>query len=1320
MLALLAAISNVFAATYTLPQDISSSPFNCSGSGPQYTCNNTINLGKNTTINMTSDVTLNITGHFRAGKDFTVRSNGFELNINASQDVIIASKANFTGNISAGNDIRFDKDSSVTGNLTAANKLTLGKNTVVDGICTPTHPQCTGGVPTPSSGCESFSDKFNSVSYGNQDGTANWSGNWFETNDNGSPKNGEIRITGNRLRIENRNRAITRSADLSAYSSATLSFDYEEKSFDRSSDYIDVEVKGGGNSWTSLQNFAGSSVGSGSTNLVISNIFLANDFKIRFITSNSLGGSDRFHVDNLNIEACGSAEPTINSLTTTDTTPVITGTFNSANAAGGLTIQLNAIIYTLGSSAELSSSGDDWTLDLSSATPLAIGVYDVVATVDDGAGTTTSDSTVDELSIIAMVCNATFRDEFSSASFANNDGDMSFSTNWDEFEGSSLTVPESSPNASSGHVSISAGTLKLNNYSPESSNAPGVERELNLSGFTSATFSFDFVTSGGVDNDDSLLVRASSNGGTNWTLLENINGIRDTSGTKSYDLTPYISANTKISLRFNTSINSGACCYGASPETISIDNINIDASQSCAIVDHYSISHSGTGITCAPETITITAHDSSHAAFAVPADTAITISTNPLVDAITSSPVTILSGQTSASFTISEATVTPLIDINVTDGSATENSGSAISADDPSLAFVDSLFQFVTDISSPPSTTISTQLGGKPSSTLPNAHNIYLRAVRTDNTSGSPVCVNALDAGTHSIDMGYQCLDTDNCSANEVRISNNLTYNSGSSTTIAHNDGSTTGNTLPVTLNFESNGYAPLSFVYNNVGLISLFAKDYITSTGGTINTGISDQFVVRPFALRLDFDDGSGAYNMRELDWNDAVLNGSDGNVSYSDPADSPQNSTIFQIAGSDFPADITGVLWQAIDDSDMNGEPDAGANLFNNTIATLFGQESSSVIELTHTLEQPAGADSGVLTSSFINTYSNGRTEGIINWDEVGIIDMHLNLVSYLGDTSYTTIHTTEDVGRFIPARLAVAANMPFFEAECNGIFSYFGQEFSYQIDPVLTITAISANGNPTNNYDSIFWKFNSTLLNRSYSKDVALSSTSVLSPATTMGSILITDTNNLDGDRVYTISGEKLTASKPVDAEPPITNTTALVDLNIPVADLTDTDLVCYDPNADGNCDSFEFSNLTGTELRYGRLALDNVYGSELVSLTMPMQTEFFNGSNFVVNSEDNCTVINDSDLMINPALSGGSSTVSVTSPFAVNGVLDISLTAPGAGNTGDIVVSVDLNASIDAWLQFNWDGLAGVEDPSATATFGIFRGDTKQIFYRQIYQ
>ncbi|WP_345252470.1 Ig-like domain-containing protein, partial [Kangiella taiwanensis] len=88
--------------------------------------------------------------------------------------------------------------------------------------------------------------------------------------------------------------------------------------------------------------------------------------------------------------------PTVNPLTTTDGTPVITGT---ADSADDLTVTVNGVTYTEGDGNLVDNGDGTWTLTVPDADALTEGTYDVTASVSDDAGNTADDATTDELVI---------------------------------------------------------------------------------------------------------------------------------------------------------------------------------------------------------------------------------------------------------------------------------------------------------------------------------------------------------------------------------------------------------------------------------------------------------------------------------------------------------------------------------------------------------------------------------------------------------------------------------------------------------------------------------------------------------------------------------------------------------------------------------------------------------------------------------------------------------------------------------------------------------------------------------------------------------
>ena len=155
---------------------------------------------------------------------------------------------------------------------------------------------------------DTWLDNFSAASYANNNGSVNWSGNWIETNDDGSANSGEIDITGGELRIQDNGggaSTIEREASLSG-ASATLSFNFRTQNVE-AGDQMRVEVSSnGGGSWTTLETFTGSFAAS--TRSYNISAFIATNTRVRFIEINGYSGSDSFLVDNFQIKE-NSIEP---------------------------------------------------------------------------------------------------------------------------------------------------------------------------------------------------------------------------------------------------------------------------------------------------------------------------------------------------------------------------------------------------------------------------------------------------------------------------------------------------------------------------------------------------------------------------------------------------------------------------------------------------------------------------------------------------------------------------------------------------------------------------------------------------------------------------------------------------------------------------------------------------------------------------------------------------------------------------------------------------------------------------------------------------
>lgn len=157
-------------------------------------------------------------------------------------------------------------------------------------------------------------DEFSQESYSNNNGLESWATNWTESNDDGNPGYGDIKITGSELMLKDDNRAIQRSANLYDAVTAALSFDYRRFSFDNASDYVAIQIStNGGANWTELGRLAGPASDSNmqAASYDITD-YVPNTIIIRLATSSYLSDYDRLYIDNLQIEferSAGTPDP---------------------------------------------------------------------------------------------------------------------------------------------------------------------------------------------------------------------------------------------------------------------------------------------------------------------------------------------------------------------------------------------------------------------------------------------------------------------------------------------------------------------------------------------------------------------------------------------------------------------------------------------------------------------------------------------------------------------------------------------------------------------------------------------------------------------------------------------------------------------------------------------------------------------------------------------------------------------------------------------------------------------------------------------------
>lgn len=295
-------------------------------------------------------------------------------------------------------------------------------------------------------------------------------------------------------------------------------------------------------------------------------------------------------------------------------------------------------------------------------------------------------------------------------------------------------------------------------------------------------------------------------------------------------------------------------------------------------------------------------------------------------------------------------------------------------------------------------------------------------------------------------------------------------------------------------------------------------------------------------------------------------------------------------------------------------------------------------------------------------------------------------------IGSTANAT-----NYGRFYPDHFNYAATLT---AGCNG-FTYMGQP---RLGVELTLSAVNLNGAVTPRYTAGYSHLATFSITAAGGGSVARMSPVLPAFDWSSGSYTVSEpatsyTRATDPDGSF----ESFALQANILAEPDG------VQILIPG--------IPPDPPAYGNTQS---SN--ATKIRFGRLRLSNVYGS-LSPLAMPVEAQYWTGNSWVRNSDDNCTAITTANVWRSVAgwtptgpgvLAGGVGTISLV---------------PAAPGSATVCADLDADHGLACaatsaalpWLQSRWPGAATWDnDPSATATFGVFSPEGRRgVYNREMY-
>ncbi|MFB2763724.1 DUF6701 domain-containing protein [Marinobacter shengliensis] len=621
------------------------------------------------------------------------------------------------------------------------------------------------------------------------------------------------------------------------------------------------------------------------------------------------------------------------------------------------------------------------------------------------------------------------------------------------------------------------------------------------------------------------------------------------------------------------------------------------------------------------------------------------------------------------------------VNLNITDGDVRE-----LPSADPDLVIQRTGFVFHqgSDFSTP----IGSQISGKSSNVAPGAQDIRLTAVRESDTTGS---CEAFLVGPQTVSIGHTCENPGNCSA-----TGNMEVNG---TTVGSNPAGSAANTTPISIDFgdDTSSSGTLRLRYYDAGSVSLFAQmpllDDEGSPTGEVIAGSSGPFAIVPAGFCVEAVNPDLA----------CATVGADCSVGA--------------VAGEIFNLRVSAVAWESVGES--------GSAFCDNPVTPNFEYAD---LEIVHRLLAPATGQPGVILSQSVGMLPTSDGSQVVSQSvsEVGVFEFSVPAGQpYLGQALPGGV--SAPVGRFTPAGFTVSLSDPgALGSACAAPsgFTYTGQAFGWSVSPELMIVPRALDGTSvTTNY-----------LIDQFMKLVAAG----------------VERTDPEADRAARLADDSDLVPIDYTAEPGVVSRDAAQQLILFQYDSNDRFLVAKSPNTrvqpffpalefsvDAVTDEdgvttlaseampVEFEPSSDGDIRYGRLEMNNVYGPENTqqALEMNSQAAYWNGTRFVLNLLDSCTIWDTS--MPDPLRNEEQFHELLNNSETGNLVDGIgpALRLKPAGLRGE----ERIRWQMPVWLQDYWGrspiasgdpAVDQLQDPEAVATFGVYRGNDRIIYWREV--
>jgi MSHA biogenesis protein MshQ len=340
-------------------------------------------------------------------------------------------------------------------------------------------------------------------------------------------------------------------------------------------------------------------------------------------------------------------------------------------------------------------------------------------------------------------------------------------------------------------------------------------------------------------------------------------------------------------------------------------------------------------------------------------------------------------------------------------------------------------------------------------------------------------------------------------------------------------------------------------------------------------------------------------------------------------------------------------------------------------------------------------------------MNNMASGLATGSLRWAEVGTLNLAaaLNAGSVYNNAGIAVSGNVSAVGPFVPHHFDVEVTQGSSDT-CSQAFTYSGESFKTQV------TAQNADGTKTVNYDG------RSTMSAYFAKAVTLSGASSTGSGGSLTGTAIAASDFAKG--VATVRPVYAFSAK----------ATAPASITMSAAE-----------NAPGTV-NLSSGSTREAKVRSGRLFLSNAFGSGRTPLKVPAQLQYWSGKAWVLNGDDNCSVIPNDAVVLARYLDGrgavsgapwGSVTATGFTPVAGQG--SVTLSPPLNGATGSIEVAINLgDTGTDAsclsahpsggkaqraWLRGPHGACSGAGpfDPSARASIGVFAPETTRVMHAQ---